>query len=412
MRGKTAATAATDVIQLRLLLEELCCDLCRFEHTKRDGIAPDAVQVDRERHLGAEGAYADIRVAMPGRPAYFVEVKFGYSDETLVHHLARKYGSTPGSEGASSVILVVDLEGRPNWQATQARVQSALRPGLRLEVWSEEHLLARIRECFEVTVDEFSAEHLMDARNAIDHAKARHAFSDEGEDYEHSPLTAQLLWHFGFWRLRRLRERFGWDPRQILAPGHYRNVVVLIADLCAFSSYMRDSPDVAVARDCLTAFYSRARYQIINNGGMLYQFVGDEVIGLFGLPDESEDSASIAYGTARALLSIGMSVANKWQRQLDRVQPAAGLHIGMAAGDLQIVSLRPFSRTHVGALGDCINLAARLMGQAGPGEIAVTNGVYNRLGDSDREGFAGTDPCALHNVGNIQAWKSAGALLR
>jgi hypothetical protein len=47
---------------------------------------------------------------------------------------------------------------------------------------------------------------------------------------------------------------------------------VLLADLCSFSSYIRDTGDAEVVRESLTAFYSKARYQIINNGGMLYQF--------------------------------------------------------------------------------------------------------------------------------------------
>jgi len=61
--------------EFRLLLEELCCDLCRFEHTLHDGLAPEAVRIGREYWLSA-GAFADIRVAP--QPPYFVEVKYGY----------------------------------------------------------------------------------------------------------------------------------------------------------------------------------------------------------------------------------------------------------------------------------------------------------------------------------------------
>ena len=62
--------------EFRLLLEELCCDLCRFEHVIKDGLAPEAVRIDREYWLGAHGAFADIRVAPAGQPPYFVEVKY------------------------------------------------------------------------------------------------------------------------------------------------------------------------------------------------------------------------------------------------------------------------------------------------------------------------------------------------
>jgi class 3 adenylate cyclase len=244
-------------------------------------------------------------------------------------------------------------------------------------------------------------------RNAIDRAKGLHAFGgDSPEGYEHDPLKEELLWHFGFWRLRQLRDRHGLGPREILVPGIYRNVVVVLADLCSFSSFMRDTPDAEITRENLTTFYSMARDQIINRGGMLYQFVGDEVIGIFGIPESDDDAPSQALAVARSLLSVGASVAHHWQRHIDRVQPSGGVHIGMAQGDVQIVSLRPFSRTHMGALGDCINVAARLMGNAGPGEIVATNSLYRRFSSADRESFAEIPAAEAKNVGRISAWKA------
>src|SRR5262245_29436560 len=52
--------------QLRLLLEELCCDLCRLEHVAKGSCRAEEIQVDREFYLDAPGAFADIRVAPPG----------------------------------------------------------------------------------------------------------------------------------------------------------------------------------------------------------------------------------------------------------------------------------------------------------------------------------------------------------
>ena len=76
--------------ELRLLLVELCCDLGRFEHVTRDGLAPEAIRIDREHWLGVPGAFADIRVAPAHRRLYLVEVKFGYTADMLVRHLTRK----------------------------------------------------------------------------------------------------------------------------------------------------------------------------------------------------------------------------------------------------------------------------------------------------------------------------------
>ena len=77
--------------QLRLLLEELCCDLCRFEHIAADGLLPEDVCITREYDLGSTAVYADVRVAPGDKPPYFVEIKYGYTSDAVLKHLRRKY---------------------------------------------------------------------------------------------------------------------------------------------------------------------------------------------------------------------------------------------------------------------------------------------------------------------------------
>ena len=52
--------------QIRLFLEEICSELCRFQHVAEDGLAPEAVRINREVSMDAPGTYADIRVQVPG----------------------------------------------------------------------------------------------------------------------------------------------------------------------------------------------------------------------------------------------------------------------------------------------------------------------------------------------------------
>src|SRR5262245_62046337 len=67
--------------EMRLFLEELCCELCRFRHAADNGIDPDEVNIAREVQLAPLGAFADIVVTLPAAPAYFVEIKYGLSLE-------------------------------------------------------------------------------------------------------------------------------------------------------------------------------------------------------------------------------------------------------------------------------------------------------------------------------------------
>ena len=265
-----------------------------------------------------------------------------------------------------------------------------------------------LKDRFGTETTSITPETLLEVRQAIDRAQGFFAFGGESVGhYQHDPLKAELLWHFGFWKIRQLREARQLQPRDIFPPGLYKNVVVLLADLCSFSSYVRDTPDEEVVRDCLTSFYSKARYQIIGNGGMFYQFVGDEVIAMFGIPDKPSGFVKAALDTAMSLINIGNSVSHDWQQKIDREQSSSGVHIGMAIGDIQIVSLRPYSRMHFGAIADSINVAARLMSIAGSGEIAVSNSFLRALDENEREMFREIETLEAKNVGKIKAWKYA-----
>ncbi len=395
-------------LELRLLIEELCCDLSRFDRLSGASPAPEDVQIDREVPLGHPEAFADIRVRSRNGE-YFIEVKYGYGNEQIIRSLTQKYAQSGDVvRRAARVVLVVDRKGRADFDRLVGETRNILlTAGLELEVWDEERFAHALRTHFGIELGEIVAERLVDVRQAIDHAKGFRAFGGESlETYEHDNLKAQLLWHFGFWRLRQIRENRRLGAREIVPPGYYRDVVVVLADLCSFSSFVRDTPNGEVIRENLTSFYSKARYQITNSGGMLYQFVGDEVIGIFGLPDHAPGYLEAAYGTARALCAIGRSVAHEWQRQIDREQNPVGLHAGVALGDLHLLSLRPFSRTHLGFIGDCINVAARLMSHATADEIIVSNSFYQRLSDSSRADFYHTESIEAKNVGRIKAWKS------
>src|SRR3954464_43110 len=93
--------------ELRLLLEELCCEICRFAYKDEPGLTPESVLVQREYYLGKSKSYADILVTPPGREVFVIEVKFGYSPLMLQTHLRRKYAEiTPQLARVQRIILV------------------------------------------------------------------------------------------------------------------------------------------------------------------------------------------------------------------------------------------------------------------------------------------------------------------
>lgn len=126
-----------------------------------------------------------------------------------------------------------------------------------------------------------------------------------------------------------------------------------------------------------------ARYE-----GYLFQRLGDGIVALFGYPLAHEREAERAI---RAGLDILEGAAG--------LDPALSLRIGIATG-IMVVSAG--GRI---AVGDAMNLAARLQAAAEPGEIAVTSTVrklagaafrYTPLGAVELKGFP--RPVPVHRV--------------
>ena len=73
-----------DFAHVRLLIEQVCCDLCRFKYAREQGVRIEAVKIDREFFLYKPGCFADSRVG-PGPAAPFVvEVKLAMKKKIVI----------------------------------------------------------------------------------------------------------------------------------------------------------------------------------------------------------------------------------------------------------------------------------------------------------------------------------------
>ena len=66
MTDPKTAEQAHFLRQLRLFLEELCCEICRFQVVGHHGLGAEEVTISREVDLGVPGAFADVVVRAPG----------------------------------------------------------------------------------------------------------------------------------------------------------------------------------------------------------------------------------------------------------------------------------------------------------------------------------------------------------
>jgi adenylate cyclase len=116
-------------------------------------------------------------------------------------------------------------------------------------------------------------------------------------------------------------------------------------------------------QNLLARFYREATNALVARDGIIDKFVGDEVVGLFLPVLAGHDHAAHAIDAARELLrATGHGTeGGPW------IPVGAGVHTGVA-----YVGAIGDTVTDFTALGDSVNVTARLASAAGPGEILVS----------------------------------------
>jgi class 3 adenylate cyclase/tetratricopeptide (TPR) repeat protein len=112
-------------------------------------------------------------------------------------------------------------------------------------------------------------------------------------------------------------------------------------------------------------------------GGTVAEFGGDAVLAIFGAPTAHEDDP---YRAVRAGMAIVERVSERAGGPGPTIEVRVGIHTGLVvAGDIAAGALHTFS-----ALGDTLNVAARLQSLADPGCVVIS-GATRRLLGSDAE---------------------------
>lgn len=120
------------------------------------------------------------------------------------------------------------------------------------------------------------------------------------------------------------------------------------------------------------SFFRTAYDIVVKHDGIVDKFLGDALMALFNVPARLEGHVERAVAAAMELqLAIArMNAAMSGERIL---QLGVGIGTGFALAG-RIGSDKPSDYT---AIGEVINIAARLQGQAAPGEVLVTEPVYD-----------------------------------
>ena len=155
--------------------------------------------------------------------------------------------------------------------------------------------------------------------------------------------------------------------------GDRRTLTVMFADIRGFTGISERLPPEDVVQ-MLNGYLGAAADVILAHKGSIDKFIGDAVMALFGAPAPLENHALQA---VRAALAMQKKFAETAAAGGQRASFGIGINTGAGiVGMIGSESVKSYT-----AIGDVVNVAARLEGEARAGEILITDDTYRLIAD-------------------------------
>ncbi len=161
--------------------------------------------------------------------------------------------------------------------------------------------------------------------------------------------------------------------------GTQTTIAVLFVDVRGFTSMSEELKDPREVVHILNRYLTLFADCILQNGGTLDKFVGDQAMAFWGAPLRHEDNARKALQAAQTAMDMvagARQISAELEKQYHRtVSFGIGIHLGEAV----VGNIGSTSRMDYTAIGDTVNTAARLEANA-PGEtIYISRAVADVL---------------------------------
>jgi adenylate cyclase len=155
------------------------------------------------------------------------------------------------------------------------------------------------------------------------------------------------------------------DRGELRLGGELRMITVLFADLRGFTSLSERRPAVQVV-EYINRCFGIIIGHVVAQGGMVNKFGGDAIMAIWNAPQDCPDHTVAACHAA-------IASAEELERleETDPVLAASGFGFGINTGEALVGNVGSMGRLEYTAIGDSVNLAARICGVAPAGEVWV-----------------------------------------
>lgn len=183
---------------------------------------------------------------------------------------------------------------------------------------------------------------------------------------------------------------------QNLRHGVRKDITVLFTDINDFTPMCeKHEPEEVI--EMLSDYFSMMVEVIMKYDGYLKQYVGDEIMVIFGAPDDRNDHATRAVLTALEM----RDVLAKAKREANGKPGFYDIKAGINTGSVVVGRVGPEARWEYAAVGDNVNLGARVM------SVAQKLGMDIGVSDATRQRYLAEQ--ALFNPNEDEVvWSSRG----
>jgi adenylate cyclase len=219
-------------------------------------------------------------------------------------------------------------------------------------------------------------------------------------------------------RLSRLKRFFSPQLAELIVDGgagdplqtHRREVTVVFLDLRGFTAFAETAEPEEVM-GVLREYHAAMGALILAHEGTLERFAGDGMMVFFNDPVPMPNAPERAVRMAVAMRDQAGELGGRWRKRGHDLD----VGIGIAQGFATIGAIGFEGRLDYGAVGTVTNLAARLCGEAKPGQILVSQRVRGAVeslaeaepvGELPLKGFA--RPVPAFNVVRLKASEVSG----
>ena len=147
-------------------------------------------------------------------------------------------------------------------------------------------------------------------------------------------------------------------------------ITVLFADLSSFTELTQEL-GAEKTHEVVDAFLRMATDVLVKHGAFIDKYVGDAVMALFNVPIRYDDHARRAVAAAMELGMALKTLGSSFDLDLDA-------SVGIATGFARVGRLGSDDSKDYTAIGDVVNLAARLQSKAGAGEVLISEESYRK----------------------------------